>query len=98
MYLNEEYVETKFTRLSKLGVEHEYTRTKTLIVFRCDNCKEIFRRDKGSMSPKRLSNNYFHCCQHCDAKRFAQKKEQKGELYGTNLQVVWMTLVNCDIF
>ena len=25
------------------------------------------------MDPKRLSNNYFHVCSCCDAKRFAQK-------------------------
>lgn len=82
MYLGEEYIKTKFTRLSKLGVEHEHVRTKTMIVFRCDNCKEIFQRDKGSMSPKRLSNNYFHCCSHCDSKRFAQKK-------GAERRTIW---------
>jgi hypothetical protein len=26
------------------------------------------------MDRKRTSNNYFHCCSSCDAKRFAQKK------------------------
>jgi|TARA_B100001094_G_scaffold46603_1_gene41781 hypothetical protein len=26
------------------------------------------------MDPKRLTNNYFHVCSSCDAKRFAQKK------------------------
>jgi hypothetical protein len=26
------------------------------------------------MDPKRLSNNYFHVCSSCDAKRFAQRK------------------------
>lgn len=26
------------------------------------------------MDPKRLNNNYFHVCENCDAKRFAQKK------------------------
>lgn len=82
MYLGEEYVETKFIRTSKLGVEHEYTRTKTLILFRCDNCKELFRRSKGDMSPKRLSNNYFHCCPNCDAKRFAQRK-------GAERRTIW---------
>lgn len=82
MYLGEEYVETKFIRTSKLGVEHEYTRTKTLILFRCDNCKELFRRGKGNMSPKRLSNNYFHCCPNCDAKRFAQRK-------GAERRTIW---------
>jgi hypothetical protein len=27
------------------------------------------------MDPKRLSNNYFHVCSNCDAKRFAQRKQ-----------------------
>jgi hypothetical protein len=26
------------------------------------------------MDPKRVSNNYFHICPNCDAKRFAQRK------------------------
>jgi hypothetical protein len=31
------------------------------------------------MDKKRLSNNFFHCCGSCDAKRFAQRTgvEQK---------------------
>jgi hypothetical protein len=34
------------------------------------------------MDPKRLSNNYFHVCENCDAKRFAQKK-------GVDKKKVW---------
>ena len=26
------------------------------------------------MDPKRISNNYFHVCNNCDSKVFAQKK------------------------
>jgi hypothetical protein len=26
------------------------------------------------MDPARLSNNYFHVCSNCDAKRFGQKR------------------------
>jgi len=74
MFLNLEYQQTEFTRTSKLGEQHTYTRQKTVIVFRCDSCASIFKRDKGSMSPKRLSNNYFHVCSNCDSKRFAQRK------------------------
>ena len=33
-----------------------------------------FERARGSMDPKRLSNNYFHVCKNCDSKVFAQKK------------------------
>jgi hypothetical protein len=42
--------------------------------FQCDNCNDIFNRDLKKIDRKRLSNNYFHCCSNCDAKKFAQKK------------------------
>ncbi len=74
MFLTKEYIEINYTRTSKLGVEHSYTRTKTLAVFRCDNCDETFKRELKKVSSKRLSNNFFHCCSSCDVKRFAQKK------------------------
>jgi hypothetical protein len=45
-----------------------------MIVMRCDNCDNEFTRERGSMDPKRLSNNYFHVCENCDAKKFAQQK------------------------
>jgi formylmethanofuran dehydrogenase subunit E len=74
MYLKEEIETTVYSRISKLEIEHEYTRNKRVCIFRCDNCGEIFRRERAKMSPKRLSNNYFHCCVNCNAKTFAQKK------------------------
>jgi len=79
MYLKTEKILTKYTRTSKLGKIHEYTRTKTVVVLQCDNCDAIFNRDLKKITRKRLSNNYFHVCSNCDAKRFAQKKgvEQK---------------------
>jgi hypothetical protein len=82
MFITTEIETTKHTRTSKLGKEHEYNRTRTLAVFRCDNCGELFRRLKEKISPKRLNNNYFHCCEHCDAKRFAQKK-------GVERRLIW---------
>ena len=82
MFITTEIETTKHTRTSKLGVEHEYKRTRTLAVFRCDNCGEGFFRPKEKISPKRLNNNYFHCCEHCDAKRFAQKK-------GVERRLIW---------
>ncbi len=74
MFLRKEYVTTEYVRTSKLGIEHSYTRTKTLAIFSCDNCDEIFKRELKKVSSKRLSNNFFHCCSGCDAKRFAQRK------------------------
>lgn len=63
-----------YTRTSKLGREHQYERKRSVVVLRCDSCKDIFTRPRGSMDPTRLSNNYFHVCPNCDAKRFAQSK------------------------
>lgn len=79
MFLKTQQQRTEYTRISKLGKEHSYERTKTIAVFRCDNCDEEFTRDLRKMDRKRLSNNYFHVCGSCDAKRFAQRKgiEQK---------------------
>ena len=74
MLLRIEKEKVVYTRKSKLGVEHTYTRIRSIVVFRCDNCDEVFSRPQGKMDPKRLSNNYFHVCSNCDAKRFAQRK------------------------
>ena len=74
MYIGRETTATVYTRPSKLGNTHDYIRNKTVAVFRCDNCDEIFRRELKKISQKRLSNNYFHVCSDCDAKRFAQRK------------------------
>jgi hypothetical protein len=82
MFITTEIETSVHTRTSKLGREHTYNRTRTLAVFRCDNCGEGFCRPKEKISPKRLNNNYFHCCEHCDAKRFAQKK-------GVERRLIW---------
>lgn len=79
MFLKTEKIVTTYTRISKLGKTHEYQRSKTVAMLQCDNCDNIFKRDLKKINRKRLSNNYFHVCSNCDAKRFAQKKgvEQK---------------------
>jgi len=79
MFLKTYKEKTTYTRTSKLGNEHTYERSRTVAVFRCDNCDNEFSRDLKHIQRKRLSNNYFHCCSNCDAKRFAQRKgvEQK---------------------
>jgi hypothetical protein len=74
MVLGTEYVTTEHTRESKLGKTHTYIRKKTVIVFRCDSCQAVFKRARGTMSPKRLNNNYYHVCSNCDVKKFAQEK------------------------
>jgi hypothetical protein len=73
MFIKEYTEQTRHVRTSKLGKEHSYLRQKAFCVFRCDNCNSEFVRARGNMDPKRISNNYFHVCDNCDAKRFAQK-------------------------
>lgn len=74
MFLKQIQKKTRHVRKSKLGIEHEYYRVQSWCIFRCDSCNDEFERLRGNMDPKRLSNNYFHVCKKCDAKRFAQKK------------------------
>ena len=79
MFIRTETQENQYIRRSKCGKDHIYKRKKTVAVFICDNCEDSFTRDLKHIDRKRLSNNYFHVCQNCDAKRFAQRKgvEQK---------------------
>lgn len=74
MFIRQEYTTSTHVRPSKLGHMHSYERKKTVLVFRCDSCGELFNREKGAMSPSRISNNFYHVCANCDVKRFAQEK------------------------
>ena len=74
MFIREFKKQTRHVRKSKTGKEHVYKREQTICVFRWDSCDAEFERTRGSMDPKRLSNNYFDVCSNCDAKVFAQKK------------------------
>jgi hypothetical protein len=74
MYIGTEFIKTAHYRTSKYGKTHVYLRKKTVVLFRCDSCHNVFKRDKGNMDPKRLNNNYYHVCGNCDAKKFAQEK------------------------
>jgi DNA-directed RNA polymerase subunit RPC12/RpoP len=90
MFIKETKKKTRHQRRSKLGHEHEYFREKTYAIFKCDNCDDEFSRERGKMDPKRLSNNYFHVCKNCDAKRFAQKK-------GIERKQVWNLSASSDL-
>jgi len=74
MFLGTKKTKSEYTRKSKLGKSHTYSRIKTVAKLQCDNCDSVFTRDLKKISRKRLSNNYFHVCNRCDAKRFAQRK------------------------
>lgn len=76
--------------MSKTGVRHEYYRHKTMVQLRCDACDAEFVRERGSMDPTRLSNNYFHVCSKCDAKRYGQKK-------GVERKQVWDLSASSDL-
>lgn len=89
MYLKEFTIKKKFERTSKLDKLHTYYRNSKICVFRCDNCNSEFERPRGSIDPKRLSNNYFHVCENCDSKRFAQKK-------GVERKKVWNMNASSD--
>jgi len=65
---------TKYVRCSKLGKSHEYSKIKTVLILRCDNCNSVFERPISKIQPKRRNNSYFHVCADCDVKRFAQRK------------------------
>jgi transcription initiation factor IIE alpha subunit len=90
MFLKIETRNIVYKRISKLGKEHEYYRRQTLAIFRCDNCGNIFERTLKNIDRKRLSNNYFHCCSNCDAKRFAQRKGvEKKKIWDMPASIDW---------
>ena len=73
MFIQTRSQKNQYARLSKLGNQHSYTRTKTIVILKCDDCDTVFDRDLKKIDRKRLNNNYFHCCSECDIKRFAQR-------------------------
>lgn len=90
MYIKEYMIDTWHMRTSKLGKQHTYNRKKTMVLFRCDSCDTEFSRPRGSMDPKRISNNYFHVCESCDNKRFAQKR-------GASKRTIWKLKASSSI-
>ena len=90
MYLGEFEEQTRHTRASKSGKTHSYTRKKRIVRLRCDNCEADFTRERGKMNPKRLNNNYFHVCNNCDSKVYAQKK-------GIERKQIWDMPASMDI-
>jgi hypothetical protein len=90
MFLGTEQKITEHKRKSKLGKTHTYNRVKTIVSLRCDNCDTVFTRDLKKINRARLSNNYFHVCSNCDAKRFAQRK-------GVEQKQIWDMPASADI-
>ena len=90
MFIKEYTLKKRYERLSKTGVLHNYYRNVTMVILRCDSCNIEFERSRGSMDPKRISNNYFHVCENCDAKTFAQKK-------GVEKKQIWNIPASSDL-
>ena len=90
MLIEEIRVKNNYVRKSKLGKEHQYVRVKSMLRLVCDCCGSQFLRDRGSMDPNRINNNYYHVCDNCDAKKFAQQK-------GVDKRRIWNIGVNTDI-
>lgn len=90
MYIGSEKESTRYVRKSKNGRDHTYFRTKKINRFICDCCGEEFSRPHAKMSPKRMNNTYYHVCNMCDSKRFAQKK-------GVEKRKLWDLPASSDI-
>jgi len=79
-----------YVRKSRLGVEHSYSRTKTLAVLKCDACSNNFEREQGKMNYRRVSIGYQHVCPNCNQKQFAQSR-------GVESRKLWNLPVDSDI-
>ena len=90
MFIKEYILKKLYERSSKCGMKHTYYRDVTMVILRCDSCSAEFERSRGSMDPKRISNNYFHVCANCDAKKFAQKK-------GVERKQIWNMSASSDL-
>lgn len=90
MFKKEFQIDTWHMRRSKLGKQHTYSRKKRMCLFECDSCGEEFSRLRGSMDPKRISNHYYHVCENCDVKRFAQSKGvERKRVWSQNAASDW---------
>jgi hypothetical protein len=90
MFIKEYMLKKIYERYSKHGNVHKYYREVAIIVLRCDNCDVEFERSRSKMDYRRLSNNYFHVCSNCDAKRFAQRK-------GVERKKIWDMPASSDL-
>jgi hypothetical protein len=90
MLLETKKISVQYSRKSSLGVEHTYSRTKTLAVLKCNSCLSIFERDLGKMDHRRANGEYQHVCSNCNPKQFAQTR-------GVENRRLWNLPVDSDI-
>ena len=90
MIIGTKKIKTEYTRKSKTGKLHSYSRYKNIVVLKCDSCNIIFEREQGKMNPKRIRSEFLHVCTNCNQKQFAQK-------VGVSSRKFWNTLADSDI-
>ncbi len=90
MFMGIEKYKQQYSRASKNGRDHTYTRISTQVKLRCDCCQAEFSRPLGKMNKKRLNNEYYHVCSQCDYKKFAQSK-------GATKRKIWNISVDSDL-
>jgi hypothetical protein len=90
MFIETKKISVQYSRKSSLGVEHAYSRTKTLAVLKCNSCLSIFERELGKMNHRRANGEYQHVCSNCNPKQFAQTR-------GVENRRLWNLPVDSDI-
>lgn len=90
MFLETKKISIQYTRKSSLGVEHTYSRTKTVAVLECNSCLSKFERDIGKMDHRRINSEYQHVCPNCNPKQFAQAR-------GVENRRLWNLPVDSDL-
>jgi hypothetical protein len=89
MFIETRKIKTEYTRYSKNGKSHAYSRYKNVVVLKCDVCNTLFERDQGLMDRRRVSNDYRHVCSACNPKKFAQ-------MVGVENRFFWNQSVDSD--
>jgi hypothetical protein len=79
----------EYSRLSKQGKKHTYTRNHKMARLVCDSCARPFERRISQIDPRRLTVNHTHVCSNCNPKQFAQRK-------GVESRRFWNTTVDLD--
>lgn len=72
MFLETKKISVQYSRKSRLGVEHTYSRIRTVAVLKCNCCGSIFERELGKMDYRRVNQEHQHVCSKCNQKQFAQ--------------------------
>jgi hypothetical protein len=83
-------IQIGYSRQSKYGTVHTYSRNRKIAVLQCDCCMTRFERRVSNMDHRRLTVNHTHVCENCQPKKFAQNKAVESRNF-------WNTTVDLDI-